>query len=189
VSRTQLVPPPPEVAAPPGAEIRPAGAADCEPIKSFLAGLSDRSRYLRFFTPAAPPSSSVLRGMCATGPATDALVATENGVVIGHAMAVDLAGPDGVPVADIGLVVTDRWQNRGLGSRLLAAVVARAAARGARELVLEVLPENRRMLAMISRRWADVAYRFGGDSVTVRVRLPDEAAPRAREEDAALQAA
>ena len=38
--------------------------------------------------------------------------------------------------------------------------------------MLDVLPENRMMLAMISRRWADAGYEFGGGSVTVRVRLP-----------------
>jgi ribosomal protein S18 acetylase RimI-like enzyme len=111
--------------------------------------------------------------MCAVGGSTDALVATEDGVVIGHAMAVDVIGPDASRVADIGLVVTDQWQNRGIGSEMLRQVVARAAARGVRGLVMEVLPENRQMLAMISRRWAGAGYEFGGGSVTVRVRLPD----------------
>jgi hypothetical protein len=111
--------------------------------------------------------------MCAVGRSADALVATEDGVVIGHAMAVDVIGPDGGRVADVGLVVTDHWQNRGIGSEMLRMVVARAAARGVRGLVMEVLPENRRILAMISRRWAGAGYESGGGSVTIRVRLPD----------------
>jgi GNAT superfamily N-acetyltransferase len=88
-------------------------------------------------------------------------------------MAADVIEPDGGRVTDIGLVVSDHWQNRGIGSEMLRRVVAQAAARGARGLVMEVLPENRRMLAMISRRWADAGYEFSGGSVTVRVRLPD----------------
>jgi hypothetical protein len=36
---------------------------------------------------------------------------------------------------------------------------------------MDVLPENRPMLAMISRRWADASYEYGGGSVTVRVPL------------------
>jgi GNAT superfamily N-acetyltransferase len=152
-------------------EIRAASAADCEAIRSFVTGLSPRARFFRFFSPVASLSSGVLRTMCGAGLGTDALVATENGVIIGHAMAAEVAGPDGRRVADIGLVVTDRWQNRGVGSQMLSQVIALAAARGVGGLVMEVLPENRRMLAMITRRWTDARQEFGGGSVTVRVSL------------------
>jgi GNAT superfamily N-acetyltransferase len=153
-------------------EIRAASAADCEAIRSFVLGLSQRSRFLRFFSPVAPPSSAVLRGMCGAGPGTDVLVATEDGVIVGHAMASDVTGPDGRPESDLGLVVADRCQSHGFGSRLLGEVIARAAARGVSGLVMEVLPENRRMLAMIARRFEGARYEFGGGSVTVRVGLP-----------------
>jgi len=166
-------------------EIRAASAADGEAIKSFVMGLSLRSRFLRFFSPVAPPTSAVLRGMCGAGPRTDALVAFADGVIVGHAMASDVTGPDGGrPVADIGLVVADRWQGRGLGSQLLSQVIARAAARGVSGLVMEVLPENRRMLAMIGRGFPGAAYEFGGGSVTVRVPLPGAAAAEAGREAA-----
>lgn len=157
-------------------EIRAASAADHEAIKSFVMGLSLRSRFLRFFSPVAPPTSAVLRGMCGAGSGTDALVATADGVIVGHVMASDVAGPDSRrPVADIGLVVADRWQGRGLGSQLLSQVIARAAARGVSGLVMEVLPENRRMLAMIAQGFPSAGYEFGGGSVTVRVPLPGAA--------------
>jgi ribosomal protein S18 acetylase RimI-like enzyme len=153
-------------------EIRAASEADCEAVKTFVMGLSLRARFLRFFSPVASPSGAVLRRMCGVSRDTDALVATESGVIVGHAMAVDATEPDGSRVADIGLVVTDRWQNRGIGSKMLSRVIARAAARGVSGLVMEVLPENRRMLAMITSRWGDAGFEFGGGSVTVRVRLP-----------------
>jgi GNAT superfamily N-acetyltransferase len=163
-------------------EIRAASAADHEAIKSFVMGLSLSSRFLRFFSPVAPPTSAVLRGMCGAGPGTDALVATADGMIVGHVMASDVAGPDGRPVADIGLVVADRWQGRGLGSQLLSQVIARAAARGVSGLVMEILPENRRMLAIIARGFPSPGYEFGGGSVTVRVPLPGTApAGRGRE--------
>jgi GNAT superfamily N-acetyltransferase len=170
-------------------EIRAASAADHEAIRSFVMGLSLRSRFLRFFSPVAPPTSAVLRGMCGAGPGTDALVATADGVVVGHMMASVVAGPDGRPVADIGLVVADRWQGRGLGSQLLSHVVARAAARGVSGLVMEILPENRRMLAMIARGFPSAAYEFGGGSVTVRVPLPSQEAAGGREREDGSRAA
>ena len=158
-------------ALPGGIEIRAGSAADCEAIKSFVAGLSLRARFLRFFTAASPPTPAVLRGLCGGGRTTDVLVATAGDAVIGHAMAADSTGPDGGRVTDIGLVVTDGWQHRGVGSDLFGRVIARAAARGVRGLEMDVLPENRTMLAMISRRWADASYEYGGGSVTVRVPL------------------
>ena len=171
-------------------QIRTASAADCEAIKSFVVGLSLRARFLRFFTPASPPTPAVLRGLCGGGRTTDVLVATVGGAVIGHAMAADAVAPDGGRVADIGLVVADRWQHRGVGSDLFGRVIARAAARGVRGLEMDVLPENRTMLAMISRRWADASYEYDGGSVIVRVPLADGApAPEGGGRGAALRAA
>jgi predicted N-acetyltransferase YhbS len=154
-------------------QIRTAAAADCEAIKSFVAGLSVRSRFLRFFTPAAPPSSAVLRRMCGAAPTTDVLVATLGEEVVGHGMAVDAVGPDGRATTDLGLVVTDRWQNRGLGSEMFRSLTERASARGVRAAVMDVLPENGPMLAIISRHWADAGYEFSDGSVIVRVSLAD----------------
>ena len=171
-------------------EIRAASPADCEAIKSFIAGLSLHARFLRFFTPASPPTPAVLRGLCGGGRTTDVLVATAGGTVIGHAMAADTVAPDGGRVTDIGLVVADRWQHHGVGSDLLGRVITRAAARGVSALEMDVLPENRPMLAIISRRWADAKYEYGGGSVTVRVPLADGApAPEGGGRPAALRAA
>jgi len=159
-------------------EYRSVAAADCGAMLSFLTGLSLRTRFLRFFAPASPPSPAVLRAMCGGGRTTDAIVATHDGVIVGHGMAADSVSPEGCLVSDIGVVVADRWQSQGIGSRVLDQVVARAMARGVSVLVMDVLPENKQMLAMISRRWADAGYRFAGDAVTARVYLPG--VPRAK---------
>jgi GNAT superfamily N-acetyltransferase len=172
-----------------GVEYRTAVAADCDAMLSFLTGLSLRTRFLRFFAPASPPSPAVLRGMCGGGLTTDALIATQDGAIVGHGMAADSLSPEGCLVSDIGVVVADRWQNQGLGSRILDQVVARAAARGVSVLVMDVLPENKQMLAMIARRWADVGYRFSGDSVTARVYLPGAAGAKGACGGADLRAA
>jgi hypothetical protein len=71
----------------------------------------------------------------------------------------------------------------------MGRLVAQAAARGVSVLVMDVLPENRPMLAMISRRWADAQYEFGADSVTVRVYLSGAPAAKGTGRAAAPQAA
>ncbi len=166
MSRTQLAP-----GTRSGVRIRTAVAADCEAIGSFVTGLSLRTRFLRFFAPVSPPSASLLRGLCGTA-GSDVLLATDDDAIVGHAMAVDSVGPDGGRVADIGLVVADCWQNRGVGSAMLRGLADRAAGRGVGTLVMDVLPENRRMLDMISRHWAGASYEFRPDAVSVRVQLP-----------------
>jgi GNAT superfamily N-acetyltransferase len=151
--------------------IRQAGGGDLAGLGDFLAGLSVRTRHLRFFTGAPPASPAMLRVLAGQRPGTDALVATWNGVIIGHAMAVDTAGPPGAAATEIGVVAADAWQGRGVGSGLMRALAARARARGATTLVMEVMAENRRMLAMIAGRWPDARHERSGAYITVHARL------------------
>ena len=57
--------------------------------------------------------------------------------------------PDASRTADVGVVVADAWQRRGVGALLMRALIARAQARGVTALAMDVLPGNRRVLAMI----------------------------------------
>jgi GNAT superfamily N-acetyltransferase len=171
--RTQAPPSPP-------IDIRPAGPPDAKAITDFINGLSVRTQFLRFFAGVAPPSSGLLRGLCGAGGNADVVIAMQGGCVIGHAMAVDRADGDGALVSDIGLVVTDRWQQRGVGSALLRDVVARAAGRGADRLIMDVLPGNDRMLSIIDRYWPGARRESGADSITISAGL--EPGIRARPE-------
>jgi GNAT superfamily N-acetyltransferase len=171
---TGLAPPPgPPWPAWPGGRvlIRRAGGGDLGALRDFLAGLSMRTRHLRFFTGAPPASPAMLRVLAGQRPGTDALVATWNGAIIGHAMAADTAGPPGAASTEIGVVVADAWQGRGVGSGLMRALASRARARGATNLVMEVMAENRRMLAMIAGRWPDARHDRSGAYITVHARL------------------
>jgi GNAT superfamily N-acetyltransferase len=150
--------------------IRQAGCGDLGGLRDFLTGLTVRTRHLRFFA-GAPASAAMLRVLAGQRPDADALVATRNGVIIGHAMAVDTAGSPGAAATEIGIVVTDAWQGRGVGSGLIRALASRARARGATTLMMEVMAENRRVLAMIAGRWPDARYDRSGAYVTVHARL------------------
>jgi RimJ/RimL family protein N-acetyltransferase len=54
-------------------------------------------------------------------------------------------------VAEIALVVQDRWQGRGLGTVLLDDIVRAAGARGVRRFRAFVLADNSRMLRLLSK--------------------------------------
>ena len=155
-------------------------AADADRVRDFVAGLSLRSQFLRFFASVACPSSGLLRALTgADGRAYVLVAADEAGQLVGHGMIVDRTCADGGQVSDIGVVVTDRWQGCGVGSALMTALAERAADRGSTALMMDVLPENARMLAMIDHRWPDAPRHRGRDSVTVRAPLKALASSRA----------
>ena len=62
------------------------------------------------------------------------------------------------------MVVEDAWQNRGLGSVLLDAVLEAAEARGIHSFSASVLSGNRRMLHVL-RRLGEIHRRSAEDGV------------------------
>ena len=68
-------------------------------------------------------------------------------------MAADRTTEQGELTTDIGVVVADAWQGRGVGSALMRALIAAAQARNVSSLTMDVLPANHRVLAMITGHW------------------------------------
>jgi len=170
------------------AAIRSAGAADAGALSDFFAGLSPQTRYLRFFAPVTP-GPELLRRMSGGDGHTDAVVADRGGVIIGHAMAADQGGPRGARTADVGVVVADAWQGLGVGSALMRALITGARARGVTSLTMDVLPGNRRMLAIIAGHWPAARIEDSADFVTFRSRLPRRRQQRPQAQPAALASA
>jgi len=145
-------------------------AADKTVLSDFFAALSVESRYLRFFAPVTP-SCGLLDLMVGKPAHIDAIVAVADGVIVGHAMAADRPAPGGPGnpgrpggprATDVGVVVADTWQRRGVGAALMRALIAR------------VLPGNRRVLAMIAGHWPEAAIGRTADGVDIRIPLPPQ---------------
>jgi GNAT superfamily N-acetyltransferase len=154
------------------AAIRRVRPEDLTALSAFFTGLSAESRYLRFFAPVTPTHG--LLHLLSGGPANvDAIVAVVDGVIVGHAMAAD--GPEdpcGIRATDVGVVVADAWQRRGVGAELMRTLAIRAQARGVTSLAMDVLPGNRRVLAMIIGHWPDAVIDYSPDSFDIRIPLP-----------------
>jgi ribosomal protein S18 acetylase RimI-like enzyme len=162
------------------AAIRPVTAADETVLSDFFAALSVESRYLRFFAPVTP-SCGLLDLMVGKPAHVDAIVAVADGVIVGHAMAADRPAPrgpgnpgrpGGPRATDVGVVVADAWQRGGVGAALMRALIGRAQARGVTALAMDVLPGNRRVLAMIAGHWPEADIRRSADGVDIRIPLP-----------------
>jgi ribosomal protein S18 acetylase RimI-like enzyme len=174
----------------PAAVIRPARAADQAALGDFFAALSPHSRYLRFFGPVTPGPALLCR-LCGDAEGVDAVVAVRGGLIIGHAMAADQAGPPGPPgshdsrVTDIGVVVADTWQGRGVGAALMRAIVTGAQARGLTSMTMDVLHGNQRVLAMIMAHWPAAGIGHSDDGLAIRIPLEDQYRHRYQQPSAA----
>jgi hypothetical protein len=81
----------------------------------------------------------------------------------------------------MGVVVADAQQGRGAGSALIRALTTRAQARGATMIMMDVLAENREMLALIEHYFPVARYGRTGPYVSVHIQLPSASEEPTRE--------
>lgn len=73
---------------------------------------------------------------------------------------------------ELGVVVEDAWQRHGVGTRLLAALVAEAKRRQVTEIRADVLSEDAFIVGLL-RRTGPVTVHVDRETITVDVRLTD----------------
>lgn len=135
--------------------IRRATTADRAAVHRFFTRLSGRSLQQRFLGPGARITEPLLDLLMAEGVAGAATIALDGVTVVGHAMWSPVRGHP--RRADVGVVVADELQGRGIGLRLTEAAVDDAADHGIDEVELTVLTDNERARSLIRRRWRAVA--------------------------------
>ncbi|HET7044323.1 MAG TPA: GNAT family N-acetyltransferase, partial [Gaiellaceae bacterium] len=149
--------------------LRPPRAADSGALVAFLEELSEASRYRRFHGFRRPGEELVagwlepdwqergaLLGTLAGGAESERVVAVGN-----YARLRDAS------TAEAAFVVADDYQGRGVGTRLLEQLAARAAPVGIARFVASVLAENRPMLEVFQRAGFAVERELEGGEVEV----------------------
>jgi RimJ/RimL family protein N-acetyltransferase len=137
-------------------------------LAAFHRRLSTESVYFRFFEFKTELSESDLHYLTEVDfDRRVALVATPtttpDAPIIGVVRYDVLPGPPGKPVrAELGIVVEDAHQGRGVGTVLLKHLLAIAHDKGIAEIAAEVLPQNTKMLELVA-----------GSGVPVRQALED----------------
>ena len=135
------------------AHLRPIRPSDVEGIHRFHAAQSDESIYLRFFAPLRRLSDAdVHRFTHVDYVDRVALVATmrEDIIGIGRYDRIDARS------AEVAFNISDHFQGKGIGSVLLEHLAAIAREVGIARFTAEVLPQNRKMLAVFSDAGYDV---------------------------------
>ena len=156
-------------------QIRPDDAPE---IVEFHSRMSERTRYLRYFSPYPRiPERDLARFVNVDHRDREAFV-----VVTGpRIMAVgryERLGPES-PEAEVAFVVEDAHQGRGIGSVLLEHLAEAARENGITRFVAEVLPENGGMLRVFSDFGYQVQRRYA-DGV-VHLSFPIAATEKSRE--------
>jgi GNAT superfamily N-acetyltransferase len=105
---------------------------------AMLSRCTTETRYLRFLGPARSFPESYLSSAVEGTRGHFALVAEASGALVALASCIDAA--EGV--ADLGILVEDAHQHRGIGARLLARLVEHADRSGLRALSATVLGEQ-----------------------------------------------
>ena len=127
--------------------VRPAGPHDAQAVERLLlSGLSDRSRWLRYFSGAPNIDKAVQWATEVDDDRRYGLVATSggDGRVIGH-IGFELE-PDRPERAEVAMEVADAMQDKGLGTILLGQITEAARELGVQVLGAEVLPQNHQMI-------------------------------------------
>ena len=142
---------------------------DADALVAFFASLSERSRYLRFHgirnvdetlvEPLLDPDWTERGALVGTlaGDGEDRVVALANYVRLRDPTAAEAA-----------FVVADDLQGRGLGTRLLEQLAARASDAGIERFVAEVMADNRPMLGVFTGAGFEVVRELEGGEIEVR---------------------
>jgi ribosomal protein S18 acetylase RimI-like enzyme len=167
VTRTQLA-------------LRPATAEDEQLLTDLLAGLSPASAFHRFMAGLGRPKPSLVRGLLQTDERRGAWLAVERDAggaerALGHAIWSIVDGD----VADLGVVVADDAQGRGIGSALFEAAARSAADAGAVAVHLDVHPDNRRVARILRARLGAGALAWDQGLLTLDAPLLDALRGRA----------
>ena len=160
--------------------LRPPAGGDAEAVLAFLQGLSERTLYMRFHGIRHVDDAMVEAMVEPDWVERGALAGWLGDRVVGIANYVRLRDP---AVAEAAFVVADEEQGRGVGTRLLEQLAARAAETGVSRFVAEVLAENRQMLSVFTGAGFDVVRELEHGEVEVSFPLAATETFQARVEE------
>jgi acyl-CoA synthetase (NDP forming)/RimJ/RimL family protein N-acetyltransferase len=139
------------------AHLRPIRPEDADALQRFHLAQSPESVYLRFFAPMPRLSDKDLHRFTHVDHVDRvAIVATVSGEIIG------IGRYDRVDAttAEVAFNISDAHHGRGLGSVLLEHLAAAAREHGLHRFVAEVLPQNRKMIAVFRDAGYEVSHRY-----------------------------
>jgi RimJ/RimL family protein N-acetyltransferase len=148
-----------------GAEVllREAAPDDAARLSHMFFQLSGDTRFLYFFAGVPPTEHWAQRFItlgASNGHSSYALVAQADTDIVG--LARFDCGPDAW-TAEVGILLVDVWQSRGLGQRMLSQLSKEARRRGVTTFTGRILGDNRRALALARRVFPRLRVAWAGE--------------------------
>jgi GNAT superfamily N-acetyltransferase len=141
-------------------------AADAPDLLAMYERCSADTRYRRWHGHASTFPAAYLRDMVTESTGHIAVAARRDGLLVGFASAAAISAD----IRDIGILVEDEWQRRGVGRELLSALLDRCAGLGARYARAEVLSADAGVLELL-RRLGPTTTGLSHGVITAVVRL------------------
>jgi RimJ/RimL family protein N-acetyltransferase len=156
-----------------GVRWRRAGRADLDAIIEMHLRCSDETRFRRYNSGLTRLSQRQLsrlvnprRGVALVGEDSDGRV-----VALGNLM---WCGDDEATPAELGLLVEDAWQGRGLGTAVIRRLLAAALDADCTQVHAVVRPDNQPMLRLLAGLGLPTHRRWEDSMLTVVIELPSE---------------
>lgn len=161
--------------------VRPARLSDEPALQDLFYRLSEESVYQRFMGHRSVFSHEEIQRLCDLDYASNMALVVCAGE--DHGDIVATARYDVEPstnLAEIGVVVLDAWQGKGIGTLLLGRMLEIARARGLAGLSANVLVGNESMLQILQKSGMDMKCELEGGAYAVTVRFEPTAGVPAR---------
>ena len=154
-----------QVLLPDGSELtlRPAELQDIEAVRQLHVRCSVRSRYRRYLAGTGQPSESTLRRLLA--PANGYAIVAEVGAQIVALVNLCWDGSE----AELGILVADDWQRRGLGTTLLRRALNLAALAGREAVHVHTHADNSPMIRTMHRLGLPLRPEIDGPILTLSI--------------------
>lgn len=146
---------------------------DAELQQSFIAALSEKSRYMRFFSGLSKLPAHVLKEFTSPlFPISYAVVAIISEHDKERQIGVARWAPTGTEgVAEFAVVVADDCQGQGIASRLMRVLITAATVGGLQRLEGLILKENKPMLAMVKKLGFQLSHDYNaGPSIELYIK-------------------
>jgi GNAT superfamily N-acetyltransferase len=157
--------------------VRSTRPSDRKALETFMLGLSEESRYFRFFS-LCINSARMVEGSIGDDPqlrySLVAMVGVE-GPIVGHAIYI-ATGPDR---AEVAFAVSDQFQKKGIATTLLRQLAQVATAAGITSFEAFVLPQNHHMLSVFRASGFPVTIVRERGDLAVDIQLTEPAVGRA----------
>ena len=155
-------------------QVRVVEPGDQDALMDLFARVSTRTSYQRFLAVSPVAASEYVASLMGRGEDADvdAVLASSCGVVVAVASIHRVSAS----AAEVALLIDDEHQGEGLGTLLLEDLVARARARGIRELVALTLRSNVQMLEVFRDLGLPLRIEAEGETFGVTVGLEEPSA-------------